>query len=1112
MGVVYQVKAPSGALCALKTLARLSASLLFRLRCEIQSLSQMKHPGIVPILDHGVLDGSPWYVMPLLSGGSLLRYCETPPANEADLIQRLKIFSCISESLAFLHGEGFLHLDLKPENILLEGDTPILVDFGLAAALWRESGREALAVSGPTHGTPAYMSPEQIKKQSPDTRTDLYSLGCIFYSLLTGSPPFVGATLRSTLQAHLQQTPQPPSAKVPWLPEDLDQLSLSLLQKSPTDRLGYAADIVPILSRFGVSPRADWPHPRPYLYRPRLAGRSAPLALLLREVENLARQREQFFGSESIQPKKSAGGMFFIEGESGIGKTRLASEIASEASNRELSICAMECAPSHQAQALASLRPLLQHMADYCRSHGEEVTRDILGARSALFAIYEPSFVGLTQSAAPPELAPDAARLRLYVYLAESLSALSKEEPLLLLLDDLQWADPLTVGFLQHLLQTKALSSSPILWLCFYRSDEATTFTPPSSISLPRLSEDAVQQAVFDMLAVPPERELLTVLQRTAEGNPFFVSEYLRSAVEEGSLARVDGRWQFVGEIHEHPSGLLSLFERRFTSLGAEEQELLLGASVLGREFSSRRLSALFGDSVVFSSLHTLSQKNMLTTEEDKERLRFSHELLRRVAYQRLPAERRVILHRRSAEILSTEQPIPYGEVAYHWREADDTTRAKESYLFAAREALQQYALEIAAQMYQECIALIVDAPERLRIQLEYAHKVLFMQGKSADAHKLLQEIEASSRETDGVTDTLRADVFEALGDVLRAQSKLAAAQEMYRRSLEVHQARNDASESRLCCALLPVLVDQGLIEEFHSYHQRATSLTKDPSTEAQLALHMARLCWVQGNMDEASRLYQRVINIQQERGDRVAEGIATANFAGVSYMLGFVEQAEVFWRRALAIHREVGNKRNEGTSLGNLAGFLQEQGRAAEAEQCAKEALVIHQQTGSQRSFALLHERMATWQQERGEFEKAREGYQLALATLRENNDKTYQPYTLIKMATLERRVGAFSEASQYLQEAESILLVIRDVLGLLEVHCQRGYLALAMNQNLEEILAAIHALSIPEGAEAKSYFKKSLSALSEAHAAYLEKRPLFYGESLERLPPALRSMVSQP
>ncbi|PYO86823.1 MAG: serine/threonine protein kinase, partial [Gemmatimonadetes bacterium] len=159
---------------------------------EIQIAARLQHPHILPLHESGEVDGLFYYVMPFVAGESLrARLTEHGPLSVPEAV---RIAREIGSALTYAHEQGFIHRDVKPENILLSSGLAMIADFGIAQALVH-AGLSPLTDSGVVVGTPGYMSPEQSAGSTRlDARTDIYSLGCVIYEMLTGQPPFTGAT------------------------------------------------------------------------------------------------------------------------------------------------------------------------------------------------------------------------------------------------------------------------------------------------------------------------------------------------------------------------------------------------------------------------------------------------------------------------------------------------------------------------------------------------------------------------------------------------------------------------------------------------------------------------------------------------------------------------------------------------------------------------------------------------------------------------------------------------------------------------------------------------------------------------------------------------------
>ena len=178
---------------------------------EIAYTSKLVHPSIPRVFESGVSeDDMPYYAMDYVDGESLRDRLRRQPQLPIEDVVRLA--SAIAAPMTYAHAHGIVHRDIKPENILVSGDRVYVLDFGLARAILDAAGAR-LTVTGISVGTPAYMSPEQVRAdRSVDYRSDIYSFGCIVYEMLVGAPPFKGATIPLLMSARFLKQPTAISA------------------------------------------------------------------------------------------------------------------------------------------------------------------------------------------------------------------------------------------------------------------------------------------------------------------------------------------------------------------------------------------------------------------------------------------------------------------------------------------------------------------------------------------------------------------------------------------------------------------------------------------------------------------------------------------------------------------------------------------------------------------------------------------------------------------------------------------------------------------------------------------------------------------------------------
>jgi len=830
MGVVYRAEhVETGRPAAIKTVRVARPDLVAGIRREIQALASVSHDGVVKVLAYGIADGLPWYAMEMVVGQTLghliaesdsdgptqvasptdgtvtasqgvsarrrtkqaprRRITRSPRRGSARL---LAIVRRMCAALAHLHSAGIVHCDLKPDNVFVRhNDNPILVDLGIASRFSGESGREALDAYVGKAGTLHYMAPEQIRGEFLDARADLYALGCILYECVTGEPPFYGLPPAAVLRAHLEQRPMSVASIIDGVSPSVDRLIARLLEKEAHQRLGYADDVARILEEEDRdSPAPCAPTSAPYVYRPPFVGRRVTLETLEGLIHALR--------------DHSRGATVYIGGESGVGKTRLTMEATRMATQCGLPVVIGQCtsvASVHDAQVkglpLHAFSSILVAISDHCREHGPAETARIFGPTGRVLANYHPTLgdiPGFSALTEPPPLEPLAARERVLSTLCTILRAFAVSRPYVLVVDDLQWADELSLEVLARL-PSGPTNTTGFLVISTFRPEESgrrlgQLVEMPGALHIPlgRFGLGEVSALLRGMLAIEQSpMPLASALERKCNGNPFFIIEYLRSAIAQGLLRRDGGRWQlgpgrdlfdFLEESVAVPAGVGLLVEQRLRDLDSEARELVEIGAVLGRQFAPDLLRSCAGGSEPISSnaLRVLRERQIFEDAAGGT-VRFVHDVIRETAYTRISEERSQELHRRAAttiEAAGTASGPDFRTLGYHFAKARLHGRAAAYYRRAGLYAETVFANDEAITSYQDALTEHSAAGGR-------AHAV--------------------------------ASVHEALGDLLRVTGQQERARNGYSAALE--RRRRGVDRARLFRKI-------GKTWETHHVHDRA--------------------------------------------------------------------------------------------------------------------------------------------------------------------------------------------------------------------------------------------------------------------------------------------------
>jgi ABC-type oligopeptide transport system substrate-binding subunit len=701
-----------------------------RLLEEAQAAAKLNHPNVVAVYDAGENTQVSFIVTELVEGESL-HACRPESLDEILAIARQ-----VCAALEHAHAQGIVHRDLKPENVILTQEgTAKLTDLGLARPVASRVTSEGAIV-----GTVFYLAPELALGQSYDGRADLYALGVMLYELTTGRLPFTADDPMAVISQHLHAPLVPPRARNADIPPALDALIVELLSKDPQDRPASAGQVLHILDAPDILDREATPAEELSVLgrigRGRLVGREREL------TEAKALWSRTLAGQ---------GQMLLVSGEAGIGKTRLVRELATQVQvlggQALVGACYAEGGVPY-APFTQILRRALEIGSDDGLDLPEFVLADLLTLTPALRLNY-------------PEINPEptlddpkAEQQRLFENLVICFAALSHQAPLLLVLEDIHWADSGTLYLLRHLArhtchrrvmivatsrevkpdQVPALHE---VLLDLHRERLATR------LRLCRLDREQTREMLAVLFAQEITPEFLDGIYRETEGNPFFIEEVCKALVGSGKLYFADGRWDRPSiEELGIPQSVQVAIQSRVKVLPIDSQEILSLAAVLGREFDFETLACASAQAEARAQV----EETLIEALESSERAQlieevsgegggtfaFVHALIPATLVESTRTLQRRRLHRLAAAAIETRRPDDFEALAYHYNQAGKAEKAADYSLQAGDRARGLYAHQEAINNYRQALGFLKKqaarsgSPER---ELERAARTLMKLG-----------------------------------------------------------------------------------------------------------------------------------------------------------------------------------------------------------------------------------------------------------------------------------------------------------------------------------------------------------------------------------------------
>ncbi len=688
---------------ALKTLRTIAPLPLFRFKQEFRALTDVVHPNLVRLYELICEDGHWFFTMEAIRGVDFVTFCQRHPDRVRDAVVQLV------RGVAALHAAGRLHRDIKPTNILV---TPsgrvVLLDFGLVTDVggFELGGRHRVC------GSAGYMSPEQSAAAPLTVASDLYAVGSVLFEALTGALPFEGS-VDDVLEAK-RHADGPSPRTYGAVDPTLDRLATDLLKRTPEER--PTAEIV--LRRL----RADTvDEARPE--RSRTPPPSAPV-LAANEPTFVGRREPLARLAAAFERSATGPAVVVVRGASGIGKSALVTHFLA---GLDATVLTGRCY-ERESVPFKAIDPLVDALCHHLMLQRDDGLDDALSPETAALAAVFPvlrrcprieaAIDGVPCPEDPRQLRRDA-----FVALRALLAATAAERPLVLYVEDAQWADADSAAALASILRPP---DAPRLLLVLCGREDArassravarrfrSTAPDPVDALVSRLAPgpNGVETIDLDRLEDEDARSLALALltdahadsalrkaatiAKESRGHPLFVEELARHAVEE---ALVDGA----------DLALDTVLARRLARLGADERRVLevvaLAAEPLPHAIALSAADVDARDPIP----RLLNARWLRRAGTTAELVCTAHDRIRDHVVDALDDARRRALHRRLAAELGRDATTPPEAVAHHHREAGRADVAADLFVLGGRRAFRAYAFDHAAELFEAALALTPD-------------------------------------------------------------------------------------------------------------------------------------------------------------------------------------------------------------------------------------------------------------------------------------------------------------------------------------------------------------------------------------------------------------------
>jgi tetratricopeptide (TPR) repeat protein/predicted Ser/Thr protein kinase len=921
-----------------------------RFLLEAELGKQVKHENVVRTfdVDATLVDEKQvnYMVMEYVEGRSLRELLADLGTVPEALLREIALQ--VTGGLAAIHGAGIVHRDLKPENILITDDQRVrIMDLGVAKL---QEASVRITREGQFAGSFLYAAPEQFRNQEVTGAADLYSLGVVLDELATGKNPFRADDASAVIHAHLHTIPAPAVDRAPELSRFSSEVIGKLLAKEPDDRFDSAQQLHDLLREGERS--AWWGEREKELHK----GRSQlPTIQVARDTGIYGREEELALMRGAFDRATAGkGGTIYVEGEAGIGKTRLIDAFLRSVATDDAHVIYGAYPPSGGLGGLSEA---------VIGKFGAAGLADSLAPYLTVTPSLVPAFAALIRHEAAPTGSEPLQGDALQAVCCHLLHALAAEKPTVWVLDEMHFAPQESRQVALALARSIAPHNALLVLAArpgLAEEDLAHLARLENfrRITLGRLSPREVIEVLRDAFKSEALAEKLAgKIGFKSDGVPFFLFEMMRGLREGGFLKQnADGSYEQTQNITDIqvPSAVKDLVEGRLRGLSDEDRGLLDVAALLGAEFDPDLVAEVRDKKLiqVLERLAALERRSGIIRASGRN-YRFDHFQIQEILESGIAERLKEEYHAMLADAYADREALEPGEA-----EGEDAVFLARHYLRSSRpkkalKVLNQalsyfssgYRNDAAIELADAALAAkgLLKGESRVDVLLQRAAGLGAL-GRRVDERAALDEATSLAEESDDLERQARA--HGQYGGHYLFLSRLDEAIDHTRRALElagrVGNRRGEAHGKRV---LGNAFFERGEFEAARVEYEASLAIGEQVGDQLAIVgatLNIGNVSVPLGRYEDAIAFSGRALALSRTAKIRLGETIATGNLGFVLAQLGSLEDAWANLDAYVSLSRELGDRRVEAEALRYLGLVAEQRGEVAESEAMYRDALRI--------------------------------------------------------------------------------------------------------------------------------------------------------------------------